>query len=105
MKTACEYVRGLRFSLRMMGISVRNPSFIYGDNSFVLLNVSVPDSMLKKKSHGIAYHFCREGRARDEWLAGYIDTKINPSDILIKALPAGEDRKRKVSSILYDIYD
>ena len=105
MKTACEYVRGLRYSLRMMGIPVNNPAFIYGDNSSVLWNVSVPDSMLKKRSHGIAYHFCREGCARDEWLATYIDTKINPSDLLTKALPSGEDRERKVKSLLYDIYE
>ena len=105
MKTACEYVRGLRYSLRMVSIPVRNPAFIYGDNSSVLWNVSVPDSMLNKKSHDISYHFCREGCTRDEWLAGYIDTKINPSDLLTKALPAGEDRKRKAMSILYDIYD
>ena len=105
MKTACEYVKGLRYSLRMMGIPVSNPAFLYGDNKSVLWNVSVPDSMLKKKAYGIAYHFCRQGCAKKEWLAGYIKSEYNPSDILTKALPAGENRKRKVQSILYDIYD
>ena len=32
MKSCCEYIRGLRYKLRMMGIPVTNPAFIYGDN-------------------------------------------------------------------------
>ena len=99
MKAACEYVRGLRYKLRMMGIRVNNPAFLYGDNQSVLWNVSVPDSMLTKKSHSISYHFCREGCAREEWVAGYIHTGQNPSDLLTKNLPPGEDRYRKVKSL------
>ena len=67
--------------------------------------VTVPDSMLKKKAHGIAYHFCRQGCTKREWLAGYIKSENNPSDILTKAVPAGENRKRKVKAVLYDIYE
>ena len=89
----------------MMGIRVNNPAFLYGDNQSVLWNVSVPDSMLTKKSHSISYHFCREGCAREEWVAGYIHTGQNPSDLLTKNLPRGEDRYRKVKSLLYDIYE
>ena len=36
MKICCEYLRGLRYKLRMMVITVSNPLFIYGDNQFVL---------------------------------------------------------------------
>jgi len=50
MKTCCEYVRGLRYKLRMMGIPVYGPTFIYGDNQSVLANTTIPDSTLKKKS-------------------------------------------------------
>ena len=57
MKHCCEYVCGLRYKLRMMGISCDDPTFIYGDNQSVLANMTVPDSMLKKKSQSIAYHF------------------------------------------------
>ena len=67
MKQCCEYVRGLRYKLRMMGISCDDPTFIYGDNQLVLANTTIPDSMLKKKSQSIAYHFVREGAAWDEW--------------------------------------
>ena len=57
MKQCCEYVCGLRYKLRMMGISCEDPTFIYGDNQSVLANTTIPDSTLKKKSHSIAYHF------------------------------------------------
>ena len=33
MKQATEYVRGLRYKLRMMGIKVDEPAFVFGDNS------------------------------------------------------------------------
>ena len=67
MKQCCEYVRGLRYKLRMMGISCDYPTFIYGDNQSVLANTTIPDSTLKKKSQSIAYHFVREGAVQDEW--------------------------------------
>ena len=72
MKQCCEYLRGLRYKLRMMGIPVLGPSYISGDNQSVLANTSVPESQLKKKAQSIAYHFVREGVARDEWRTAYI---------------------------------
>ena len=106
MKTACEYVRGLRYKLRMMGIDLMcEPTFIYGDNQSVLCNTTLPDSKLKKKSNSVAYHYVREGVARDEWRTTYISTHDNPADILTKAVPAGQDRRGKVRSVLYHIYD
>ena len=32
MKQCCEYIRGLRYKLRMMGISVDLPTYVFGDN-------------------------------------------------------------------------
>ena len=36
MRSCCEYVKGLRYKLRMMRIPVNKPTFIYGDNQSVL---------------------------------------------------------------------
>ena len=63
MKQATEYVRGLRYKLRMMGIKVDEPAFVCGDNQSVLCNTTAPTSTLKKKSNAIAYHSVREGVA------------------------------------------
>ena len=67
MKQCCEYLRGLRYKLRMMRIPCDGPSHIYGDKQSVLANTTMPDSMLKKKSQSIAYHLVCEGSARGEW--------------------------------------
>ena len=101
MKQACEYVRGLRYKLRMMGINIPEPSFIFGDNQSVLANTKKPHSMLKKKSSSIAYHFVREGVAKDEWRTTYLNTNLNPADILTKSLPSGEKRSRFTSYFLH----
>ena len=104
MKQCCEYVHGLRYKLRMMGISCEDPTFIYGDNQLVLANTTIPDSMLKKKSQSIAYHFVREGAARDEWRTTYVNTHENDADLLTKQLPSGEKRKSFVRELLHHIF-
>ena len=103
MKHATEYVRGLRYKLRAMGIPVNGPTYIFGDDQSVLANTTVPHSQLKKKSNSVAYHHCREGSAFDEWKTSYINTHDNPSDLLTKALPPGEKRTRFCKSLLHHI--
>ena len=104
MKQCTEYLRGLRYKLRMMGIPCEGPAFVYGDNQSVLANTTIPDSTLKKKSQSIAYHFVREGSARDEWRTAYVNTHLNPSDLLSKSLPGGEKRSRFVRMILHHVF-
>ena len=104
MKQCCEYLRGLRYKLRMMGIPVTGPAYIYGDNQSVLANTTIPDSTLKKKSQSIAYHFVREGSARDEWRTTYVNTNENEADLLTKQLPSGDKRKGFVRRVLHHIF-
>ena len=89
----------------MMGIPCEGCTYIYGDNQSVLANTTVPESTLKKKSQSIAYHFVREGVARDEWRTAYVNTHENPADLLTKPLPNGEKRRGFVRSVLRYIYD
>jgi len=93
MRQCCNYIRGLRYKLRMMGVPVNNPTLIYGDNHSVLWrNTLVPDSTLKKKSATVAYSYCRdEGVSRNEWIAKFV--------------PSIESPQEKVRMMLYDIYD
>lgn len=49
MKTCCEYIRGLRYKLQMMGITVDLPTYVFGDNQSVLASTSMPHSTLKNK--------------------------------------------------------
>ena len=103
MKHCTEYIRGLRYKLRMMGIPVQDPTYVYGDNKSVLYNSTLPESTLKKKSNSIAYHYVRDGTARDEWRLAYVNTHTNPSDIMTKAVPGGEKRLYLVRMMMWDI--
>ena len=89
MKQACEFVQGLRYKLRMMGIPVDEPSFMFGDNQSVLANTANPGSTIKKKYQSICFHFICEGCARDEWRTAYVKTCENIADLLTKSLPNG----------------
>ena len=84
-----------------MGIPVDLPSYIFGDNQSVLANTTHPHSTLKKKSSSIAFHFVREGVAKNEWLTTYLNTQHNPSDLLTKSLPGGEKRGRFTGFLLH----
>ncbi len=104
MKHCCEYLRGLRYKLRMLGIPCTAPVYIQGDNQSVLYNTTLPDSTLKKKSQSIAYHYVREGAARDEWRTSYVNTHDNDADLLTKPLPAGDKRHGFVRNLLHHIF-
>ena len=61
--------------------------------------------MLKKKTVSASYHFVREGvTSADEWRTSYINTKLNPADIMTNNLPAGENRYMKVCMVLFDVH-
>ena len=92
MKIGMESLMGLRYKLRMMGVGISGPSYIYGDNMLVIHNTQRPESMLKKKSNLICYHAIRESVAMGESLTGHIGTNKNVGDYT-------------VSQLLYDIYD
>jgi hypothetical protein len=104
MKQCCEYLRGLRYKPRMMGIPVTGPCYICGDSQSVLANMTEPGSTLKKKSQSIAYHFVHEGVANDEWRTSYVNTHENEADLLTKLLPAGAKRRGFVRNLLHHIY-
>ena len=84
----------------MMGITVDEPDYVFGDNQSVLANTTAPGSTLKKKSNTIAYYFIREGCARDKWRTTYINMDENVADLLTKHL-AGPKWTRFVHLLLH----
>jgi hypothetical protein len=103
MKQATQYVCGLCFKLRMMGIPVEEPMFVFGDNQSVLANTTAPASTLKKKSNAIAYHFVCGGCAWDEWRTAYINMHDNVADLFTKPLPSGEKWCKFVCMLLHHL--
>ena len=62
-RIATELIMEMRYKLRMLGVPILGSTALYGDNQSVVLNTTVPSSVLKKKSNSIAYHRVREAVA------------------------------------------
>ena len=102
LKNGIETLRGLRYKLRMMGIPLESPNYIFGDNMSVIKNTQTPESTLKKKSNSICYHFCRESVAMGESLTAHVSSPENLADLATKVL-FGEKRRNLVRKLLYDL--
>ena len=59
MNQAADYIRGFLYNLRMFGIPVEEPSYMYGDNQSALAGSTRPESILKNKAQNIAFHLIR----------------------------------------------
>jgi hypothetical protein len=53
MKNDIETCLGLRYKLRMMGVALSVPTFVYGGKMYVFHNTQRPESVLKKNSNSI----------------------------------------------------
>ena len=69
-----------------MGVEIDGPTYVYGDNQSVITNTSKSESVLKKKSNSIFYHFIREAVAMNECLTTHIPTLRIFSNMLTKVL-------------------
>ena len=49
MKTCCEYTHGLCYKLRMMGIPVEAPTYIFGDNKISLMQYNYTSFFFKEE--------------------------------------------------------
>ena len=84
---AVELLESLRYKLRMFGIPLEGPANVFGDNTSVVTNATIPSSTLKKKHNSIAYHRVREAIASQTIRVGWVQTHKNLADILTKPLP------------------
>ena len=100
MKVATELSEGLRYKLRMMGIPLDGPTHVKADNMSVINNTSKPESVLKKKSNAIAYHYVRERAAMGTIEVTYEPPDTNLADALTK-IQSGTTRQRLMSNVLY----
>jgi hypothetical protein len=105
MKNGIETCHGLRYKMRMMGVTLSGPTFVYGDNMFVVHNTQRPASVLKKKSNSICYHEVRESAAMGESIIGHAPSVDNPADICTKVVPGGQKRNHLIHLLLHDLCD
>ncbi len=104
MKHGIKTLRGLRYKIRMMGVPLSGPTYIYGDNKSQVTNSSRPETTLKTKCNSVCYHAIRESVAMGETLLMHIRTGDNLADFLTKTT-SGAKRRKLVSGVIYDIYN
>jgi hypothetical protein len=105
MKNGIETCIGLCYKLRIRGVALSGPTFVYGDNMSVVHNTQRPESVLKKKSNSIFYHEVRESSAMGESIIGHVPSVDNPADICTKFVPGGQKRNHLIRLLLHDLCD
>jgi hypothetical protein len=65
-----------------LGVALDGPALMLGDNMSVVLNNTVPSSVLKKKHNANKYHRVREAIAARIMRFVYIKSEENVSDVL-----------------------
>ena len=76
----------------MMGCEPDGPALLLGDNNIVVLNCTMPNSVLKKKCSACAYHRVREAIAGGMMKFTHIPSEMNYADILTKPVPGPQFR-------------
>jgi hypothetical protein len=84
MKLGMEALQGIQYKLRMMGVPIAGPTYIYGDNISVIHNTQQPESTLKKKNLSTYYHTVCKDVAMGEILMSHVRTENNFSDFMTK---------------------
>jgi hypothetical protein len=64
--------------------------------------LGIDDSVLKKKSNEVCYHYARESVAMGESIMTHVPTHENVADICTKVIPVGATRDRLVSALLWN---
>ena len=85
-RQATEQIMDLRYTLRMMGIPLDGPAWLFGDNQSVITSSTIPHSNLNKRHNALSYHRVREAIAAKVLYFIHVDGKTNPSDIMTKFL-------------------
>jgi hypothetical protein len=86
-KIATEQIMDLKYTLRMMGVPLDGPAWMFGDNQSVLTSANVPHSSLNKRHNALAYHRVREAISAKVLYFIYVPSKKNAADIFTKFLP------------------
>jgi hypothetical protein len=72
--------------LQSLGLAWNGQALMLGDNMSVVLNSTVPSSVLKKKNNAIEYHRIIEAIAASMMRFAYIKSEENVSDVLTKPI-------------------
>jgi hypothetical protein len=76
----------LRYTLRMMGVPLDGPSWMFGDNQSVINSSTIPQSSLNRCHNALSYHLVHECIAAEIIYFIHVKGKFNPSNLFTKIL-------------------
>ena len=85
-RIATKLIMEVRYAMRILGVPIDGPAMMLGYNISVVLNTSIPSSVLKNKHSAISYHRVREAIAAKTLSFAHISLEKNLADILTKSL-------------------
>ena len=86
LRIGVEQIMELHHMLRMLGVPIEGPSWIFGDNKSVITSSTIPSSMLKKRWNALSYYQVREAVAAGIVNVIHLPGIENPVDVLTKFL-------------------
>ena len=86
----------------MIGVPLDGPALMLADNNSVVLNTTIPKSVLKKKHNACAYYHVREAIAAGIVKFSHIRSEMNYADILTKSL-SSNDFHTLVKPLLFQV--
>ena len=91
LRIVTEMVQALRYKLKCFGVPMDSPAEVFCDNKSVVMNSSVPTSVLNKRHTAICYHKVREAQASEIIRTGWIPGDMNLADLFTKTtMPANK---------------
>jgi hypothetical protein len=87
-RIATDKIVETRYMLRMLGVQMSGPSYLFGDNLAVVSSSTIPEFNLKKRHNALSYHRVREAVAAGIIKYIHINGTDNPADVLTKFLPS-----------------
>jgi hypothetical protein len=83
-RVATEFILEVRYMHQSLGVTLDGPKLMLGDNMSVVLNTTVPSSLLKKKHNAIEHDCVRKDIAARIMRFACIKSEENVSDVLTK---------------------
>ena len=86
-RASVEQIMDLRYTLRMLGVPIDGPAWMFGDNKSVVDSSVMIHSSLTKRHNALAYHLVHEAIAAGVVHFIHIPGAENLADVLTKFLP------------------
>ena len=101
-RVATKLILEYRYTLQLMGVEPDGPALMLGDNNSVVLNCTIPHSVLKKKHAACNYHQVRETIAEGAMVFPHIPSEYNYADLLTKPL-SGPAFRNLIKPLLFRV--